>query len=110
VVLAAKEQVAELSESQEEDEEHYSEAGQVLGTLAQSRRQLGHRAVETDVLEDLSSTSAINHQQIGNCREFFAEMSSYITITTYTLNTRSISVGDELAELVGGWSSSFAFC
>lgn len=78
MVLAAKEQVAKLSESQEEDKEHDSKAGQVLGTLAQSRWQLGHRAVETDVLEDLSSTSAIN---VVKCDEFLAEKSPYITIT-----------------------------
>jgi len=37
LALGAEEQVPELSESQEEDEEHDGEAGQVLGALAERR-------------------------------------------------------------------------
>ena len=51
--LGSEEQVAELSESEEDDEEHDGKASQILGTSAQSGWQLGHRLVEADVLEDL---------------------------------------------------------
>jgi len=51
--LGAKEQVAELGEGEEDDEEHDGEPRQVLGAAAQGRRQLRHRLVEADVLEDL---------------------------------------------------------
>ena len=51
--LCSKQQVAKLGEGQEDDEEHHSKSGQVLGTLPQGRGQLGHSFVEADVLEDL---------------------------------------------------------
>jgi len=58
--LAAKQEVAELGESEEEDEEHDRKAGEVLSAPAECRRQLRHRAIEADVLEDLSSSNSIN--------------------------------------------------
>jgi len=54
--LCSEEQVSKLGEGEEDDEEHDGETRQVLGTLAQGGRQLRHRLVETDVLEDLHTT------------------------------------------------------
>ncbi len=51
--LGAEDQVTELSEGQEDDEEHDSETCQVLGTARQGGGELGHRLVEADVLENL---------------------------------------------------------
>ena len=59
--LGSKQQVAELGEGQEDDEEHHSKPGQVLGALPQGRGQLGHRLVETDVLEDLENLIIIQN-------------------------------------------------
>ena len=51
--LRAEDEIAELRERQEDDEEHDSKAGQILGTASQCRRQLCHRLVEADVLKHL---------------------------------------------------------
>lgn len=51
--LCTKEEITQLCEGQKDDEEHDSKASQVLGTTPQGGRQLGHRLVEADVLEDL---------------------------------------------------------
>ena len=77
--LSTKQQVTELSEGQEDDEEHDKESGQILGTAAQSGRQLGHGLVEADVFEDLKHKFSslinsrlcveikINHVKIYRC-------------------------------------------
>lgn len=51
--LRTKEQVAKLSVCKEHDEEHNGESHDVFGTAAQSRRQLSHSLIETDVLKNL---------------------------------------------------------
>lgn len=51
--LGPKDQVAELGISEEDDEEHDSEAQDVLGTASQRGGELGHGSVEADVLEYL---------------------------------------------------------
>jgi len=51
--LGAENQVGQLAESQEDDEEHESESDHVLGAASQSARQLVHRLVEGNVLENL---------------------------------------------------------
>ena len=53
--LRTKEQVAKLSVCKEHDEEHNGESHDVFGTAAQSRRQLSHSLIETDVLENLEA-------------------------------------------------------
>ena len=54
-----------MSERQEDDEEHDSEASEVLGTARKGGGQLGHGLVETDVLEHLGSVNrtVINPQK-----------------------------------------------
>ena len=51
--LGAENQVGQLAESQENDEEHESESDHVLGTASKGARQLVHRLVEGNVLENL---------------------------------------------------------
>ena len=51
--LTSEDQVSELCESQEEDEEHDCEAGQVFSALAQRHGHLADCFVEGDVLEYL---------------------------------------------------------
>lgn len=51
--LGPKKQVAELSVGEKNDEEHDSEAQDVLSTASQCGGELGHGFVEADVLEYL---------------------------------------------------------
>jgi hypothetical protein len=51
--LSAEEEVAELGEGEEDDEEHDTEACDVLGAAGEGRGQLGHGLVEGDVFEQL---------------------------------------------------------
>lgn len=62
--LSSKEQVTKLGEGQEDDDKHHEEASQIFGAATQGRGQLGHRLVETDVLEDLQAESMINIHEI----------------------------------------------
>jgi hypothetical protein len=59
--LNAKGQIAQLRIGEEDDEEHYREAGDIFGTLGQCFTQLCHRLVETDVFEDLQEEK--NHRR-----------------------------------------------
>lgn len=51
--LGPKQQVAELGVGEKNDEEHDSEAQDVLGAAGQRGGELGHGFVEADVLEYL---------------------------------------------------------
>lgn len=51
--LGAENEKAELSVSQEDNEEHDGESGDVLGATAESQTQLSHCLVEAHVLENL---------------------------------------------------------
>lgn len=52
--LGPKKQVAKLGIGEKHDEEHDSEAQDVLGTAGQRGGELSHGFVEADVLEDLA--------------------------------------------------------
>lgn len=54
--LGPKNQVAKLGIGEEDNEEHDSEAQDVLGTASQCGGELGHGLVEADVLEDLQGS------------------------------------------------------
>lgn len=51
--MSTKDQVAELSISQEDNKEHDGKSGHVLGASTQSQAELSHGLVEVDILEDL---------------------------------------------------------
>ena len=51
--LGAKDHVAQLCKSKENNEEHDSEAGDISGAPGEGAGKLGHRLVEGDVLEQL---------------------------------------------------------
>jgi hypothetical protein len=53
--LGTKDEVAKLSESQEDDEEHDGKTCQILGTTGKGGGELGHGLVEADVLENLKA-------------------------------------------------------
>lgn len=54
--LSPEKQVAELSVGEKNNEEHDSEAQDVLGTASQRGGELGHGFVEADVLEYLEGS------------------------------------------------------
>lgn len=56
--LSAEDEVSELCECEENDEEHDGESCEIFSASSESRRQLRHRLVETDVLEDLPRPSS----------------------------------------------------
>ncbi len=51
--LSTEDEVAKLSEGQEDDEKHDSKTSQILSTASQGGGQLSHGLVEADVLEYL---------------------------------------------------------
>ena len=51
--LCSKDEVPKLGKGQKDDEEHDSKSSQILSTASQSRGQLGHCFVKTDVFEHL---------------------------------------------------------
>jgi hypothetical protein len=57
--LRAEDKVTELGKRQKDYEKHDGESEQVFCRGAESRRQLGHSLVETDVLEDLWQTALL---------------------------------------------------